>query len=256
MHDRIAATFGKQSSIYNKYALVQRYAANRLNEQLPDINQSNLNILEIGCGTGLVTKLLVEKYPNANITVSDISAKMLDVCKSNLIEAQLSVNNISFLQLDVENEILTDNYDLIVSGLTAQWFDEFEGTIRKVMSALNPDGFFVLSFLTDDSFHEWKQICAESNLMCTANRLPKRESVHDFYFANILQYTPFSLELRFIKSIDFFKSLKAIGASTQKDGLYLNVVDFRALTKFWDRREKGSISATYKGLIVTIQHAK
>jgi len=253
-HERISATFGKQAGVYNKYALVQRFAAKRLYEQLPEKDQSNVDILEIGCGTGFVTELLAEKYPQSNITISDISSEMLEVCKENIEEVQSNISNISFLKLNIEKDIIPGKYDLIVSGLTAQWFDDFDGTIKRVMKALKPDGQFLFSFLTDDSFPEWKEICVNSNVLCTANKLPEKESASHFDFASVVHYEPFSLELRFSKSIDFFKSLKAIGASTQKDALRLNVLDFRKLTRNWDKRERSSISVTYKGLILTFQN--
>lgn len=254
-HDRISLSFGKQAGVYNKYALVQRFAAKRLSEQLPEKNSSAYNIFEIGCGTGFVTELLAEKYPDYTIVTSDISSEMLQVCKENLTDAQIGMQNISFVPLNVEKDDIPGKYDLIVSGLTAQWFYNFEETVKKILAALKPNGQFILSFLTDDSFPEWKEICLNSKLLCTANTLPSKEISEQLAFASIVHYEPFSLELRFSKSIDFFRSLKSIGASTQKDSLGLNPADFRKLTRLWDKREKSSIAVTYKGLILTLQHA-
>ena len=45
------------------------------------LKNPNPNVLEIGTGTGLLTKMFLEKYPNARMDLVDIAKDMLDIAK-------------------------------------------------------------------------------------------------------------------------------------------------------------------------------
>ena len=57
-----------------------------------------LTILEVGCGTGLFTKLLAGHFPRARITASDAFAPMLDIARGRLS----TLSNIALVQYDAE----------------------------------------------------------------------------------------------------------------------------------------------------------
>lgn len=48
---------------------------------LSKIRNDFRDILDLGAGTGLLTKYLYEKYPNANYTLVDISDQMLEIAR-------------------------------------------------------------------------------------------------------------------------------------------------------------------------------
>ena len=50
-----------------------------------------IRILELGCGTGNLTENIINKYPESELTVVDISVEMLEECKSRFKE-QKSIN--------------------------------------------------------------------------------------------------------------------------------------------------------------------
>ena len=52
---------------------------------------SDLHILELGCGEGLITKYICDKSPNNNFYLVDASEEMLNKAKANL-----SSSNVSF----------------------------------------------------------------------------------------------------------------------------------------------------------------
>ena len=45
----------------------------------------NPRILEVGCGTGILTEFLIKKYPNASFEITDISGSMLEECKKRCV---------------------------------------------------------------------------------------------------------------------------------------------------------------------------
>jgi len=103
--------------------------------------RENPSILDIGAGTGLLSALLLQKYPMASITLMDISRNMLDVAR----ERFAGNPHVRFLVADYSNEEIPGRYDLICSALSIHHL-EHEDKRRlfgRIYSALNPGGLFV-----------------------------------------------------------------------------------------------------------------
>ena len=81
----IKESFSKSSLEYNDYAFVQKIMAKKLIGYIENININT--ILEIGCGTGILTKKLLTRYKNAKLTALDISENMLLECQKTLLKA-------------------------------------------------------------------------------------------------------------------------------------------------------------------------
>ena len=79
------------------------------------LENTGLDILEIGTGSGCVAVSLAEFLPNAKITATDISDKALVIAKEN---ARLHNAGIVFLQGDLfaNHDLQIANYDIIVSN--------------------------------------------------------------------------------------------------------------------------------------------
>lgn len=98
-------------------------------------------ILDIGAGTGLLSALLLEKYPTATITLLDISEKMLAVARERFHDR----DNVRFFIGDYAQTDLGGPYDLVCSALSIHHLEQEEkrrlfGRIQKI---LVPDGLFV-----------------------------------------------------------------------------------------------------------------
>ena len=93
------------------------------------------DLLEIGCGTGYVTRSLKEHFPEAKITAVDIAPGMIEYVKSTIPNA-----DIEFVCGDVEEMVLSEEYDLIISNATFQWFNHFDKTVGKLIGQLGEDG--------------------------------------------------------------------------------------------------------------------
>ena len=50
---------------------------------IPD-NESP-RILDLGCGTGNITKKVLERFPNGKVTCFDLSEKMIEIAKEKII---------------------------------------------------------------------------------------------------------------------------------------------------------------------------
>ncbi|MFN8845616.1 MAG: class I SAM-dependent methyltransferase [Bdellovibrionales bacterium] len=102
-----------------------------------------LEFLELGCGTGRLTKFMKLAFPKAKILATDMSASYLKKSREQLSEFE----KIDFLQTPAENLSIGDKkFDLVYSCFL---FHEVPLEIRKeIMGAsrrvLKPDGFMGL----------------------------------------------------------------------------------------------------------------
>ena len=74
---------------------------------------SNLKILDIGTGSGIIPITLKKHFPEALVSAIDISEKALELAKKN---AKLHQTEIHFIAADYLNTELTENFDIIISN--------------------------------------------------------------------------------------------------------------------------------------------
>ena len=108
--------------------------------------KNKATILEIGCGSGNITKYLLSKRPDFNIFGIDIAPNMIELAKINNPKANFAV-------MDSRNisEIET-KYDAIVCGFCLPYLSETDSQklIFEANYLLNNSGFLYLSFVEGD----------------------------------------------------------------------------------------------------------
>jgi tRNA (cmo5U34)-methyltransferase len=99
-------------------------------------------ILELGCGTGNLTRLLVERWPNSQITAVDISPEMLQVIEKKINSRQVSLKESSFEALQVN----PNEFDLVISSLAIHHVQNpaKQDLLVRIHDWLTPGGFFVM----------------------------------------------------------------------------------------------------------------
>lgn len=93
-----------------------------------------LKVVDLGCGTGELTRVLTDTLPNSDVTGLDSSLQMLDAARA----ASYSSSNLRFEQGDLST--LTGSWDLIFSNAAIQWCEDHEKLIPYLFSRLNPGG--------------------------------------------------------------------------------------------------------------------
>ena len=98
-------------------------------------------ILDIGAGTGLLSELLCEAYPDATITLMDISEKMIEVARKRFAGRE----GVRFVAADYRHGDLGGPFDAICSALSIHHLEKEEkrDLYQKIFSALKPGGIFV-----------------------------------------------------------------------------------------------------------------
>lgn len=118
-------------------------------ERIPLYRQ--MNVLEIGCGTGLVTLEIAGLV--GHVTGVDTSPDMLGVFEQKL-SAGLG-DNISLHNMDLQQNDLSRTFDLIYSSMTFHHIQDVEALLRRCAGMLNPEGHIAIADLDeeDGSFH-------------------------------------------------------------------------------------------------------
>lgn len=98
-------------------------------------------ILDVGAGTGLLSAFLLEKFPDARLTLMDISENMLDMARLRFA----SRPGTEYIVCDYSRSELGGPFDLICSALSIHHLapGDKQRLFRRIFAALNPGGMFV-----------------------------------------------------------------------------------------------------------------
>jgi trans-aconitate 2-methyltransferase len=94
-------------------------------------------IIDLGCGDGPVTALLVERWPTAQITGVDSSGAML-------AKARTLCPTVTFVEADIAAWHATQPPDLIFSNATLQWLDGHDSLLPRLARMLAPGGVLAI----------------------------------------------------------------------------------------------------------------
>ncbi len=92
----------------------------------------NLKVIDLGCGSGELTRQLADKLPNSHVTGLDSSPQMLDKAASFVRPGLV------FQQGD--QSTLTGEWDLIFSNASLQWSENHAELIPYIFEKLGPGG--------------------------------------------------------------------------------------------------------------------
>lgn len=105
------------------------------------LSTASPGILDLGAGTGLFSKMVLNKFPNAEIELIDIAEKMLEVAKERFNEN----NNVSIKVQDYVSLQPETKYDAIISSLSIHHLKDEDKIILydNIYKWLKPGGLFI-----------------------------------------------------------------------------------------------------------------
>jgi tRNA (cmo5U34)-methyltransferase len=98
------------------------------------------SVLELGCGTGILTEKIRSACPGAEITGLDISQEMLDMAGK-----KPGLDGVRFVARDIRTTWPERHYDVIITSLCLHHVsrDERAGILQRAAWALAPEGRFI-----------------------------------------------------------------------------------------------------------------
>lgn len=131
--------------LYNSHSEYQKTLSKRLIDRI-DCNMHR-NVLDVGCGNGIVTMNLWLKNPLQHITGIDISPSQISMAKKNfssicekLSDVSSYKHHVSFHVLDVYDLTEISLYDLVFSNFALHWLHDPESGYRRIFDSLVPGG--------------------------------------------------------------------------------------------------------------------
>ncbi len=121
--------FDEIAKIYSSAGIVQKNAGLKL-LQLLDIGRED-DVLDAGCGNGVITAV-IRKLTDGRVVGVDSSEKMIE-------EAKKSVKGVEFYVMRVEDMEFRNEFDVIFSNSSFQWFDA-DRAIEKFKESLRDGG--------------------------------------------------------------------------------------------------------------------
>lgn len=112
-------------------------------------------VLEVGSGVGAQTKVLLELYPEINLTCIELEASQIEKAQVNLQSYPSS--QVRFIQQDAQNLALEEKFDGAFICWVLEHVSEPQLVIDSVFDHLSPRGIVYITEVFNSSFHYFPQ---------------------------------------------------------------------------------------------------
>jgi len=102
--------------------------------------RANLKVIDLGCGTGNLTRELADALPNSHVTGLDSSSQMLEKAASLSTSSPSTSLRTSLVFEQGDQSTLTGEWDLIFSNAALQWSENHTELIPHLFDKLKPGG--------------------------------------------------------------------------------------------------------------------
>lgn len=229
--------FDAAAPSYEHYAGVQHAVADRLAQAIEGLClPPRPRILEVGCGTGLLTRSLASRIAEADWTVTDLAPAMV-----RQVQGALQLGGSSrFLVMDGEypaaHQAAEDRFDLICSSMALQWFTNPPLGMARLAQLLAPGGRLAAAIPIHGSCAEWDNAHRVLGLASAVIRFPSTSDLRPpaGFRQGDLRIELFTEECG--TALNFLRRLKGIGATAPSPGSRpLSVGEMRQVCAAFER---------------------
>jgi len=215
----IKQRFGRKLKEYNSHAKIQKQMAEKLMQFLEPKKYDS--VLEIGCGTGLLTDLMNKNSEFSKYRALDI----VEECENYIKKIN---PEIEFISSDIEEYIEKDGekYNLIISNASLQWIENLPEFIKKLAEKLTPNGTLLFSAFGKENFRE----------------------IYNVYGTTLNYYSPFELkEMLSPLSCQAEEEIRVVAFKTPKDVLkHIQNTGVNALSaEVWTKKDLSDFENLY-----------
>lgn len=255
----IRRSFDQAATSYDENAYLQREIGDRLFERLDYIKLAPERILELGCGTGYVTKKLCGHFPQSAVVALDLAVGMchyaqLQIPQPTRIARMFGKRaSTSFVCANAEQLPLADeSMDFVVSNLTLQWCD-VEKVSGEAMRVLKANGLFMFTSFGPDTLSELRAAFQQVDDKPHVNTFVDMHDVGDMLLAAgfsdpVMDQETITVTYSELKTL--LHELKGIGAHNvlpERNSGLMGKGRWQALVAAYEHfRTDGKLPATYE----------
>jgi len=248
MRIHIKRAFGSSCDTYDQSCDIQRMVAEHLASK---IEGDYANILEIGCGTGIFTEKLAEKYPDNRVVCIDIAHSLMKEAKEKYPEN-------FYICGDGDNLPLSDKkFDLISSSSALQWFQNPEKFISEMIAQLEYGGQLALSIFVEGTFVEMSILKNMTGFGSVYDLRADSDYIDIFKRLGVdAQFETKEYVLWFDSVKSFLKKQKGTGATFTGATSFTSKTAYKKFLELYPELfgdEQGKIPVTYKIQYITFE---
>jgi len=102
--------------------------------------QGSEKVMDAGCGTGRLTKVLAGKVPSGVVYAVDIDHNMIQVASRNLKDA----GNVKFIESDISTANLPSKVDVVFSNAAIHWVHDHRRPFENFWNLLDEKGEIII----------------------------------------------------------------------------------------------------------------
>ncbi|WP_294089857.1 malonyl-ACP O-methyltransferase BioC [uncultured Actinobacillus sp.] len=148
---QVAIRFSQAKSEYDNNAIAQQCIVQKLMALLATQGTVFNKILEIGCGTGMLSEQLVSNCEFERLVLNDLCRDYEPVLRK-----KLPYPSVHYHFGDAEQEHFGIGYDLVISASAVQWFENEANFLKKMANTLNDDGILLFNTFSSKNLYEIK----------------------------------------------------------------------------------------------------
>ena len=184
--------FEKSMDKYNENAIVQTNLAKKLATETSHFQSEYNSILELGCGTGILTQNIKENFSFENYYANDLTEKSKKYVDKIIPHNQFIHGNA--IKIKPPKKV-----DLIISNAMFQWFSNFDEIAKHCQTLLNKDGILAFTTFGTQNFSEIKDLTGLTLKYISTDEIvqkltPDYDVLHTEEYLQILNFkTPLEL---------------------------------------------------------------